>query len=86
MRDWGFMPIDPDQLRVQLDQRGLKMLGSWVNVNFNIYNSPRLKQRQTWTAGFGSSWRIPTEYIPSSRAAEQSAGRKRRFSHVPVLE
>ena len=32
--DWGFMPTDPAQLRDELDQRGLKMLGSWVNVNF----------------------------------------------------
>lgn len=32
--DWGFMPTDPAQLRAELDQRGLKMLGSWVNVNF----------------------------------------------------
>lgn len=32
--DWGFMPTDPAQLRAELDQRDLKMLGSWVNVNF----------------------------------------------------
>lgn len=32
--DWGFMPTDPAQLRSELDQRGLQMLGSWVNVNF----------------------------------------------------
>ncbi len=32
--DWGFMPTDPAALRTELDQRGLKMLGSWVNVNF----------------------------------------------------
>ncbi len=32
--DWGFMPTDPARLRAELDQRGLKMLGSWVNVNF----------------------------------------------------
>lgn len=32
--DWGFMPTDPARLRSELDQRGLKMLGSWVNVNF----------------------------------------------------
>ncbi|MDE2635655.1 MAG: TIM barrel protein [Chloroflexota bacterium] len=32
--DWGFMPTDPAQLRDELDQRDLKMLGSWVNVNF----------------------------------------------------
>ncbi len=32
--DWGFMPTDPAQLRAELDKRGLKMLGSWVNVNF----------------------------------------------------
>jgi len=28
------MPTDPAQLRAELDKRGLKMLGSWVNVNF----------------------------------------------------
>ena len=32
--DWDFMPTDPAQLQAELDQRGLKMLGSWVNVNF----------------------------------------------------
>ena len=32
--DWGFMPTDPGELRAELDQRGLKLLGSWVNVNF----------------------------------------------------
>ncbi len=32
--DWGFMPTDPAQLRAELAQRGLKLLGSWVNVNF----------------------------------------------------
>ncbi|MCY3865162.1 MAG: TIM barrel protein [Chloroflexi bacterium] len=32
--DWGFMPTDPAELRAELDRRGLKMLGSWVNVNF----------------------------------------------------
>ena len=32
--DWGFMPTDPAQLRDELEQRSLKMLGSWVNVNF----------------------------------------------------
>ena len=32
--DWGFMPTDPEQLRAELDQRDLTLLGSWVNVNF----------------------------------------------------
>ena len=32
--DWGFMPTDPAELRDELDRRELKMLGSWVNVNF----------------------------------------------------
>ena len=32
--DWGFMPTDPAELRAELEQRNLKMLGSWVNVNF----------------------------------------------------
>lgn len=31
--DWGFMPTDPSQLRAELEQRGLTMLGSWVSVN-----------------------------------------------------
>ena len=30
--DWGFMPTDPDELRAELDGRGLALLGSWVNV------------------------------------------------------
>ena len=32
--DWGFMPTDPAELRAELEGRGLKLLGSWVNVNF----------------------------------------------------
>ena len=32
--DWGFMPTDPGQLRAELEQRELALLGSWVNVNF----------------------------------------------------
>ncbi|HSW42104.1 MAG TPA: sugar phosphate isomerase/epimerase [Patescibacteria group bacterium] len=31
--DWGFMPTDPDELRVVLDARGLALIGSWVSVN-----------------------------------------------------
>jgi inosose dehydratase len=31
--DWGFMPTDPDQLRGELDARGLALIGSWVSVN-----------------------------------------------------
>ena len=31
--DWGFMPTDPDQLRAELDDRGLALVGSWVSVN-----------------------------------------------------
>ncbi len=32
--DWGFMPTDPAELRGELEARKLKLLGSWVNVNF----------------------------------------------------
>lgn len=30
--DWGFMPTDPKQLRAELDQRKLKLLGAFVPV------------------------------------------------------
>jgi inosose dehydratase len=30
--DWGFMPTDPDELRHELDDRGLALIGSWVSV------------------------------------------------------
>ena len=30
--DWGYMPIDPSQLRAELDARGLVMLGAFVPV------------------------------------------------------
>lgn len=30
--DWGFMPTDPARLADELNARGLKLLGSWVNV------------------------------------------------------
>jgi inosose dehydratase len=31
--DWGFMPTDPDELRSELDARGLALVASWVSVN-----------------------------------------------------
>jgi inosose dehydratase len=31
--DWGFMPTDPEELRAELDSRGLALVGSWVSVN-----------------------------------------------------
>ncbi len=31
--EWGFMPTDPVALRVELDARGLDLIGSWVSVN-----------------------------------------------------
>lgn len=30
--DWGFMPIDPEFLKAELDARGLSLLASWVSV------------------------------------------------------
>jgi inosose dehydratase len=30
--DWGFMPTDPDRLRLELGARDLKLLASWVSV------------------------------------------------------
>lgn len=30
--DWGFMPTDPQQLTVELKQRDLQLLASWVSV------------------------------------------------------
>ena len=30
--DWGFMPTDPDKLRIELEKRDLKLLASWVTV------------------------------------------------------
>ncbi len=30
--DWGYMPTDPDQLRVAIDSRGLELLGAFVPV------------------------------------------------------
>ena len=43
--DWGFMPTDPDELRAELEARGLEMLGSWVNVNFQDKAAARRKRR-----------------------------------------
>jgi inosose dehydratase len=31
--DWGFMPTNPDQLRRELEDHGLELVGSWVSVN-----------------------------------------------------
>ncbi len=33
--DWGFMPTDPDELRRELDSRGLALMASWVSVNLH---------------------------------------------------
>ncbi len=33
--DEGFLPSDPDGLRVALDARGLKLIGGWVTVRLN---------------------------------------------------
>lgn len=33
--DWGFMPTDPTQLRDELAQRELKLLGAFVPINFS---------------------------------------------------
>jgi inosose dehydratase len=33
--DWGFMPTDPDELRGELDDRGLALVGSWVSVGLH---------------------------------------------------
>jgi inosose dehydratase len=33
--DWGFMPTDPHQLRVELDARQLKLVASWVSVKLH---------------------------------------------------
>ena len=33
--DWGFMPTDPETLRSELDERSLKLLGSWVSVKLH---------------------------------------------------
>jgi inosose dehydratase len=30
--DWGFMPTDPEKLKVELEARKLKLLASWVSV------------------------------------------------------
>jgi inosose dehydratase len=32
--DWGFLPTDPEQLREELDQRELNLVGAFVPVNF----------------------------------------------------
>ncbi|TVQ05356.1 MAG: xylose isomerase [Balneolaceae bacterium] len=32
--DWGFMPSEPNQLKVELDQRKLNLVGAFVPVNF----------------------------------------------------
>ncbi len=33
--DWGFMPTDPDELRAELDSRGLALMASWVSVKLH---------------------------------------------------
>jgi len=36
--DWGFMPTDPAQLRSELEERQLALLGSWVSVHLQDKN------------------------------------------------
>ncbi len=33
--DWGFMPTDPDELKGELDARGLTLMASWVSVKLH---------------------------------------------------
>lgn len=33
--DWGFMPTDPDELKAELDARGLALMASWVSVKLH---------------------------------------------------
>lgn len=33
--DWGFMPTDPDELKGELDARGLALMASWVSVKLH---------------------------------------------------
>lgn len=33
--DWGFMPTHPDELRGELDRRGLALMASWVSVKLH---------------------------------------------------
>ncbi len=40
--DWGFMPTEPEALCDALTHRGLRMLGSWVNVH--LHDAERLAQ------------------------------------------
>lgn len=40
--DWGFMPTDPAQLTQELEQRKLRLLGSWVN-NW-LHDAARLQE------------------------------------------
>jgi inosose dehydratase len=39
--DWGFMPTDPDELREELDERRLALIGSWVSVRLHDADSHR---------------------------------------------
>ena len=39
--DWGFMPTDPDELRSELDERRLALIGSWVSVRLHDADSHR---------------------------------------------
>ena len=39
--EWGFMPTDPDELRSELDERRLALIGSWVSVRLHDADSHR---------------------------------------------
>lgn len=48
--DWGFMPTDPDELRPELDDRGLTLIGAFVPVSLSdpdAFDAGKLKALET---------------------------------------
>ena len=53
---WGYLPTDPDLLRDELDQRNLRLLSSFVPVNFARRERPR-RQAKRRRCKSGGCWR-----------------------------
>lgn len=74
--DWGYMPTEPEQLRQELQQRSLTMLGAYQGVYLKtpLSTAPARLERYGWH-GFCKAWPTwatagsPFWYWPTSTAA-----------------
>ena len=80
--DWGFMPTDPEQLKMELGGRGLELLGGFVPVAL-VHPDQHEKGRQAalqvaelmYNAGYGNALIVLADDNASVPKRTQNAGR-----------